>query len=96
MWRMHSCETHLVLWGGTPVPRPTPSLASSDLAEHASSRARVPGAARGSRPTKIVRIWENYVPFRTRACATIRQRISESLPPAQMAGVEDEFERARR
>jgi len=33
---------------------------------------------------------------RTSARATIRQRISESVPPAQMVGAEDEFERARR
>jgi hypothetical protein len=33
---------------------------------------------------------------RKSACATIRQRISEGVPPAQMAGAEDEFERARR
>jgi len=49
----------LVLWGGTPVPRPTPPSASSDLGSLTSSRARAPGAAQGSRPTTIVRIWEN-------------------------------------
>jgi len=56
--RTHA-KCHLVLWGGTPVPRPTPSSASSDLGSITTSRARAPGAAQGSRPTKIMQIWES-------------------------------------
>ena len=63
-------QCHLVLWGGTPVPQPTPSSASPDLVDCTSSRARAPGAAQGSRPTKTVRIWENYGTLRKSACAT--------------------------
>src|SRR5713226_4840018 len=49
-----SAQCRLVLWGGTPIPQPTPSPASPDLVDCTSSRARAPDAAQGSRPTKNI------------------------------------------
>src|SRR5260370_37361480 len=55
--RYHVCVMdrtgYLLSWGGTLVPRPTPWSASPDLVDCSSSRARAPGAARGSRPTNV-------------------------------------------
>src|SRR5713226_8850521 len=50
----YTAQCNLDLWGGTPVPQPTPSSVSPDLVDCTSSRARAPGAAQGSRPTKTV------------------------------------------
>jgi len=60
----------LSLWGGTPVPQPTPSSAI-----RISLKLRQAGRGRPAR---------------------VRGPVPRSGPPAQMAGAEDEFERARR
>src|SRR5258708_7068521 len=84
--RYHVCVMNstadLLLWGGTLVPRPTPSSASPDLVDCSSSRARAPGAARGSRPTNLRpslalgRTIENQ-PKKEGALAAIGQRAYE-------------------
>jgi hypothetical protein len=45
--------------GRTPASAADPLVGYSDFVEISTSRARAPGAAQGSRPTKNVWIWEN-------------------------------------